>query len=89
MAAILGAGTHTPRHFPVIPSLTILYLAVGLMFSPRLPDVAGGRVSQETLEAADHPGRIISGIAVAHALCGSVLCPRLYRRGFSTAAAVR
>lgn len=89
MAAIFGARTHTPRYFLVILYLTILYLAVELMFSAHLLDVAGGRVSQETLDATEHLGRIISGIAVALALCGSVLCPYLYRRGLSTAVAVR
>lgn len=89
MLAIFGTRAHTPRYFLVILYLTILYFAVELMFSAHLLDVAGGQASQETLDATEHLGRIISGIAVALALCGSVLCPYLYRRGSGTAAAVR
>lgn len=59
------------------------------MFNVHLLDVAGGQASQETLDTTEHLGRIIFGIAVDLALCGSVLCPCLYRRGSGTAAAVR
>lgn len=59
------------------------------MFNVHLLDVAGGQVNQDALDATGHLGRIISGIAVDLALCGSVLCPCLYRRGSGTAAAVR
>lgn len=89
MSAILGTRTHSPRYVLVILYLPSQYLAVALMFRAHPRDRAGRQAGQARPDAAEHPGRIISGIAVALALCGSVLCPCLYRRGSSTASAVR
>lgn len=69
-----------PPYIFFILMLTILYLGVELCFSAHLLDIAGGISSREELDRTEHWGRIISGVAVALAVCGSIICPLCRRR---------
>lgn len=69
-----------PPYIFFILMLTILYLGVELCFSAHLLDIAGGISSHEELDRTEHWGRIISGVAVALAVCGSMICPLCQRR---------
>ena len=75
------AGAARPRYLYVLLAFTGVYLLVECAFNARLLDIAGGKASPEAVEHIEFWGRLISGTALALAVCGSILFPWLHRRG--------
>lgn len=71
----------------VLVAITALYLSIEIPFSASLLDALGGEATRSQLDVAEKTGRIVSGLAVAVALCGFVI-PRSFRRGWSRPAKI-
>lgn len=70
-----------PLYLLVLIVLTGMYLLVECAFNVQLLDIAGGMASHADIEHVEFYGRIISGLAVALAICGSFVFPAIHRRG--------
>lgn len=81
MAFLMGKRTERPPYMGGLILATVTYLLVELAFNAHLLDVAGGISDIHDIEKAEHFGRIISGVAAALAVCGSLVCPALARGG--------
>lgn len=84
-AAILGKRIERPPYLGALILATLAYLLTELAFNAHLLDVAGGVSDIHDIEKVEHVGRLISGVAAALALCGSVVCPALAKRSASAA----
>lgn len=80
MTSILGTRIERPPYLGALILATLAYLLTELAFNAHLLDVAGGVSDIHDIEKVEHVGRLISGVAAALALCGSVVCPALARR---------
>lgn len=69
-----------PPYLVALVVTTLVYLLLECAFNARLLDVAGGQSDSRAIDAVEFWGRIISGLAVALAVCGTVLLPWLHRR---------
>ena len=81
MAFLIGKRMERPPYLGGLILATAIYLLVELAFNAHLLDVAGGVSDIHDIEKAEHFGRIISGVAAALAVCGSLVCPALARGG--------
>lgn len=78
----LAKPSHSrPPYLIALVGITLAYLLLECAFNARLLDVAGGQSDSHAIEKVEFWGRIISGLAVALAACGTVLLPWLHRRG--------
>ena len=64
-----------PPYLPVLTVLTCIYLAFELGFNARLLDVAGSNATNQAIENIEWWGRVISGLALALAVCGMGVMP--------------
>lgn len=67
------------RWLPWMVLATLAYLLVEVSFNARLLDVAGGLATSEEIETIERFGRLISGAALALAVWGWLVLPRLAR----------
>ncbi len=67
-------------YFVILLFITICYLLLECAFNATLLDIAGADVNIESVHAIEFWGRIISGIAVALAFCGTFLFSFLHKR---------
>ena len=73
--------TKRPVYLFVLVWLTVGYLLVECAFNARLLDIVSSNATPVTVEYIEFWGRILSGVAVALAVCGTVLFPFVCRRG--------
>ena len=69
-----------PPYLIALVGITLAYLLLECAFNARLLDVAGGQADSHAIEKVEFWGRIISGLAVALALCGTFVLPWLHHR---------
>lgn len=69
-----------PPYLIALVGITLVYLLLECAFNARLLDVAGGQADSHDIKEVEFWGRIISGLAVALALCGTFVLPWLHRR---------
>ncbi len=73
----------TPSYLFILLAITIVYLLIEASFNAALLNVASDSVSIETIESIEHWGRMISGFALALAICGTFIIPHLYKKNVS------
>lgn len=69
-----------PSYLLFLTLCTAAYLVVELSFNARLLDTAGGLVVPEQVQAIEHWGRLISGVAVLLIVWGSWILPQAEKR---------
>ena len=75
-----------PRYVIPLLAVTIPYLLLEMSFSARLLDLASGLASAEEVHAVERWGYALSGIALALAIVGAVICPLATRLRWNPAA---
>lgn len=66
-----------PPYVYLIAFITLSYLTIEIPFSIHLVGVMGGNPSQEDIDAIEHVGRILTGVAVAIFVTGVFVFPRV------------
>lgn len=74
--------TRLPSYVPMMAIVTALYLTLEIPFSVRLVEVLGGSPTADDISVMERSGRVLTGLAVAIWVAGTMVFPRMDRNGW-------